>query len=141
MRRYPRNSPEAAARLLALVLISDGHVCRSELDSLRALDAEARLGLPPGGFGPIVHTLCEDLLASSDGSTAFGRIDEATLAALLDELDAPALQDTVLALAAAAAAADRHLADGEAWVVEAACRRWARPAVPIRGGAELGAPA
>jgi len=30
MRTYPRNSPQAAARILALVLISDGHVSRSE---------------------------------------------------------------------------------------------------------------
>ena len=30
MRSYPRNSPEAAARIVALVLISDGHVCSSE---------------------------------------------------------------------------------------------------------------
>jgi hypothetical protein len=34
MRSYSRNSPEAAARIVALVLIADGHVCRSEFDVL-----------------------------------------------------------------------------------------------------------
>ncbi|MDH4418178.1 MAG: TerB family tellurite resistance protein, partial [Acidovorax sp.] len=34
MRSYPRNSPEAVARIIALLLISDGHVSRSELDAL-----------------------------------------------------------------------------------------------------------
>jgi hypothetical protein len=37
MRSYPRNSPEAAARIVALVLICDGHVCRSEVETLHRL--------------------------------------------------------------------------------------------------------
>ena len=62
MRSYPRNSPEAAARIVALVLISDGHVCRSEIDALQKLQVEQELGLVPGAFAQVVHTLCEDLL-------------------------------------------------------------------------------
>ena len=47
MRSYPRNSPEAAARIVALMLISDGHVCSSEFDILKQLGAERELGLEP----------------------------------------------------------------------------------------------
>lgn len=44
MRTYPRNSPEAAGRLLALVLLVDGHVCRRELDALQQQGVAAALG-------------------------------------------------------------------------------------------------
>ena len=31
MRSYPRNSPQAATRILALAMLADGHQCASEL--------------------------------------------------------------------------------------------------------------
>lgn len=125
MRSYPRNSPEAAARIVALVLISDGHVCRTEVEALQRLNVEPELGLPPGAFAQVVHTLCEDLLMGSYGSaTMMCSVDESTLASLLAEVDDPALQARVLRLAAAAAEADRHVADAEALVVTAARRHW-----------------
>ena len=125
MRTYTRNSPEAAARIVALVLIADGHVCRSEIDALDRLHVERELGLAPGGFAQLIHTLCEDLLAGAYTSgSMMGDIDESTLACLLAEVDAPALQHRVLQLARAAAAADRHLADAETVVLAAARRHW-----------------
>jgi hypothetical protein len=65
MRSYPRNSPEAAARIVALVLISDGHVCRSEVEALQ----QPRRSSPSSGwrrrsFAQVLHTLCEDLLTA-----------------------------------------------------------------------------
>lgn len=135
MRSYPRNSPEAAARIVALVLVSDGHVCRSEIEALQQLGIERELGLAPGAFGPVVHTLCEDLLLGAYGSgSMMCSVDEATLASLLAEVDEPALQRKVLLLANAAAQADRHLAEAEALVVDAARRHW-RHAAPAAADA------
>jgi hypothetical protein len=134
MRSYPRNSPEAAARIVALVLVADGHVCRSEIDALQRLQVEPTLGLAPGAFAQVVHTMCEDLLAGAyAGGSMMCSIDEPTLAALLSEIDDPALQATTLRLAAAAAEADRHLTDAEAMLVAAARRQWraAEPALPL----------
>lgn len=125
MRSYPRNSPEAAARIVALVLIADGHVCRSEIEALQQLQIETELGLAPGHFAQVMHTLCEDLLLGAYGqSSMICSVDDATLASLLAEVDDPALQRAVLDLAAAAAQADRHLADAEALVMAAARRHW-----------------
>lgn len=125
MRTYPRNSPEAAARLVALVLLADGHVCSSEFEALERLDATTRLGLAPGQLPQVLHTLCEDLLLGTgcDGSM-LASVDQQVLAALMAEVDDPELQRTVLALAVAAARADRHLAEGEALVLDAAVRHW-----------------
>lgn len=125
MRSYPRNSPEAAARIVALVLIADGHACHSEFDVYEQLDGPRELGLPSANFHGIVQTLCEDLLMGDQGGgSMLGALGDDGLAALMAEVDAPALQRKVLWLAAAAARADRHLADGEALVLAAARRHW-----------------
>jgi hypothetical protein len=125
VRSYPRNSPEAAARIVALVLISDGHVCSSEFDLLRRLGAERELGLEPQLLPHIVHTLCEELLASGyESGSLISNVDDRTLAALMAEITDPELQRTVLRLSLAAARADGHLADGETLVVEAQRHHW-----------------
>lgn len=125
MRSYPHNSPEAAARIVALVLISDGHVCRSEFEILKQLGAERELGLEPQLLPHIVHTLCEELLASGyETGSLIGKVDDNALASLMAEISDPALQRKVLRLSLAAARADGHLADGETTVVEAARRHW-----------------
>jgi hypothetical protein len=125
LRSYPRNSPEAAARIVALVLISDGHVCSSEFDVLKGLSAERELGLEPHLLPHIVHTLCEELLAGGYETGPFiGNVDDGTLASLMAEVSDPALQRKVLRLSLAAARADGHLSDGETLVVEAARHHW-----------------
>jgi hypothetical protein len=125
MRSYPNNSPEAAGRIVALVLLADGNVCRSEFDALERLGASQALGLAPGALPRLVQSLCEDLLTGlcATGSL-LANIDQVTLASLMAEVDDPRLQREVLRLAQAAAAADQHLADGEALVLEAARRHW-----------------
>ena len=125
MRSYPRNSPEAAARIVALVLISDGHVCSSEFDILKQLGAERELGLEPRLLPHIVYTLCEELLAGGyETGSLMGNVDDSDLASLMAEISDPALQRKVLGLSLAAARADGHLADGEALVLEAAQHHW-----------------
>ena len=125
MRSYPRNSPEAAARIVALVLISDGHVCRSEVEALQQLQLEHELGLAPGSFEQVVQSLCEDLLMGVyGGGSMMHNVDETALASLLAEVDEPGLQAKVLRLASAAAEADKHLADAEALVMAAAHQHW-----------------
>jgi len=125
VRSYPRNSPEAAARIVALVLISDGHVCSSEFEILKKLDAERELGLEPHLLPHIVRTLCEELLLGGYATgSLMDNVDDSTLASVMTEISDPALQRTVLRLSLAAARADGHLADGETVVVEGARHHW-----------------
>lgn len=125
MRSYPRNSPEAAALVVALTLISDGHVSRSEVETLQRLGVEPELGLAPGSFAQVVHTLCEDLLMGAHGGRSMmGSVDASTLASLLAAVDDPGLQAKVLRFASAVAEADTHMADAEALVIAAAHQRW-----------------
>ena len=125
MRSYPHNSPQAAARIVALLLIADGHVSRAEMDALYGRDIERELGLPPGDFAQVLHTLCEDLLMGMrDRRLLTGSIDDATLAALLAEVSDAPLRHKVLYFADAAATADHHVAPAEAWVMGFALKHW-----------------
>ena len=125
MRSYPCNSPEAAARIVALVLIADGHVCRSEFEALQRIGVAGTLGLEPDTLHRDLQDLCEDLLGSTLATGSMtASIDAETLASLLREIDDPSLQVRVLELADAAARADRYLAEGEATILAAAVQHW-----------------
>lgn len=125
MRNYPRNSPLAAGRVLALMLIADGNVCASEIRVLKQLDAEGRLGLPPGGLDVVLRDLCEDLMMGGQCTgSLLASLDAQALRSLMDEVSNERLREEVMSLAQAAASADQHLADAEAFVLSAACRYW-----------------
>ena len=81
MRSYPRNSPHAAARIVALSLLADRNLCKSELEALERLGAHAKLGLSLAELHTVVHDLCQDLLAASDLAWAgSSHVDPRTLA-------------------------------------------------------------
>lgn len=125
MRTYPRNSPQAAARIVALAMLADGHLCRAELEAVDRFGGDERLGLAPAQFRAVMHTFCEDLLASAHGSWSDAcRIDPHTLCGLLSEIDDPALQRSVLRLCATVVEADGHVADSESVVMTAAVEQW-----------------
>lgn len=125
MHCYPTNSPEAAARVVALVLISDGHACNSEFEAVKKADVARSLGLSSQAFHGIVQTLCEDLLMEGfNVGSILPSLEGGSLASLLAEVDQPELQASVLGVAASTVQADRHLAEGEVSVLEAIGRHW-----------------
>ncbi|HEX7931634.1 MAG TPA: TerB family tellurite resistance protein [Paraburkholderia sp.] len=125
MRTYPRNSPQAAARIVALALTSDGHVCSSEERVLDKLNIAGELGLAPSQFEQIVQTLCEDRsIALLSSAPPMGHLDAALLNTLIDEIDDSALRRKVIRLCVAVAVADDHLADGEIALLAAVFNAW-----------------
>ncbi|WP_027798677.1 tellurite resistance TerB family protein [Paraburkholderia dilworthii] len=134
MRSYPRNSPEAAARIVALALTSDGHVCRSEERTLEKLDIAGELGLAPAQFAQIVQTLCEDRsIAQMSSAPPMGRLDTAMLMTLIDEIDDPALRRKIIRLCVAVTVADDYLADGEIALLAAVFDAWGHDLKPAAG--------
>ncbi|HDR9503571.1 TerB family tellurite resistance protein [Burkholderia pyrrocinia] len=125
MRTYPRNSPQAAARILALVLIADGHIDPSEEQFLEKLEIKRRFGIESTAFAQIVQTVCEDrAIGHASSSTVFGHLDQATLKTLLAEIDDPDLRVTIIEVCLAVASADGHLADGEISVLGTILTGW-----------------
>jgi uncharacterized tellurite resistance protein B-like protein len=125
MRHYPKNSPRAAARIVALVLLSDGHLCRTEANALQRPETAQRLGLDAASMPDLLRETAEDLLASGAGLwNGAGGLDAAVIADCLADVDQPALQRRVIELCQAVAQADGHLSEGERAVLSVAALRW-----------------
>ena len=125
MRTYPSNSPEAAARIVALTVLADGDIGEAEIDLMRRLDVPKQLGLSQGDFGAVIDTFCEDLLSSKQLIWADAcPVDERTLAHLMGEIDDPTLRRQVLRLCVEITEVDSRVTDGESIVLVAAVEHW-----------------
>jgi uncharacterized tellurite resistance protein B-like protein len=125
MRHYPTNSPHAAGRIVAMALLADGHLSKVELDVLDRLAVHTQLGLARSELHSVVHSFCEDLLATAHGGWADAcKVDGHTLFSLLAEIDDPALRHKVLQLCVSVVDVDGHLADGETALLAAAVAHW-----------------
>jgi uncharacterized tellurite resistance protein B-like protein len=129
MRSYPTNSPQAAARLVALTMLADGHVSRVEAQTLERLGLPRSLGLSISELSDVLQGLCEDLLSSAQGNWGQPVADAALVRALLGEITEPGLRAQVLRACVAVAEADEQLADGECVVLVQAIEQW-RTGVP-----------
>ncbi len=137
MRTYAIDSPQAAARILAVTIVSDGHVSKTELDMLEKAGAYQRLGIDRTEMQTVLQVLCDDLLQARHPHWADAcQIDSRTLAQLMAEVEDPTLRLEVLRLCVAVAEADGHVADGESMVLVSAVEQWGlhhkmfRPAAP-----------
>lgn len=125
MRPYPINSPQAAARLLAMVLVADGRYTMTEIRALDRLDAPARLGLSPEAMQTVIEDFCADLLVDAGGQwTDSTRMADTTRQRLIAEVQDPELQERVWHLCEAIAQADGHLADGEVDMLDTLAFSW-----------------
>jgi hypothetical protein len=125
MRSYPVNSPEAAARLIALTMLADGHLCQAELDELHRRGGCEQLGLGPDRLHDVMLALCEDLLHDTQLSWSGAcRVDPHVLSRLMSEIDDPSLRERVLALCVQVAEADQHVSEGESTLLMHAVEQW-----------------
>ena len=125
MRRYPANSPQAAARIVALTVVADGDIADAEMEGLDRLAVHEQLGLTRHQLHALLDTFCEDLLSSGQLKWADAcPVDERTLADLMGEIQDPALRLKLLRLCVELAEADAHVAEGESIVLVAAVEHW-----------------
>jgi uncharacterized tellurite resistance protein B-like protein len=125
MRTYDLDSPKAAARIVALTMLADGHISQAELSVLQGHGGCERLGLEPDELQDVLLALCEDLLHGASLSwTESCCADTRAIARLLGEITDPALRERVLALCLSVAEADNSVSDGEALVLTYAVEQW-----------------
>ncbi len=125
MRSYPTNSPQGAARILALTVVADGDIGDAELQWLDRLAVHERLGLARHDLHALMDTFCEDLLSSGQLKWADAcPVDERTLADLMGEIQDPALRLTLMRLCVELAEVDARVDDGESFVLVAAVEHW-----------------
>ena len=125
MRRYPVNSPQAAARIVALTVIADGDIGEAEIEWLDRLSVHEQLGLARHELHTLLDTFCEDLLSSGQLNWADAcPVDECTLADLMGEIQDASLRLKLLRWCVEVAESDAHVAQGESIVLVAAVEHW-----------------
>jgi hypothetical protein len=125
MRSYPLNSSQAAARILALSMLADGHVSRDELRVLDEPGVHGNLGLDDETWQQVLLELCEDLQGGHRLAWAQAcQVDARTLDQVLDEVSDPALRRRLLALCRDVVEADGQVTEDEWGVLSAAVNRW-----------------
>jgi uncharacterized tellurite resistance protein B-like protein len=125
MRNYQTNSPQAAARIVALALVADGHASKAEFDVLERIGACEQLGVGRDAMHAVLQCLCEDLLLARRWHWGdAGQIEPGMLNQLMAEVDDPALRNVVLQICVAIVEADGHVADGESIVLVNAVEQW-----------------
>lgn len=126
MRSYPSNSPHAAARIVAIALLADGHLSQTEYAALARHEASQQLGLDDSALESVVQHLAEDLMAF--GASGWGGsatlLDEDSFRSLLQEVSDPALRTTVLEICAAVTSADQQHCESEHGLLEFARKTW-----------------
>lgn len=122
MRSYPKNSPQAAGRILALMMIVDGNLASSELQALDRSKILGHIDLEPSAFQRLLQDLCDDMLTSTlHGSV---QLSNTVIDSLLEEITAPDLRRKLLQTMWKIADADDWLADGEAVLLARAGTAW-----------------
>lgn len=125
MRSYPTNSPQAAARIVALTVVADGDIGEAEMEWLDRLAVHEQLGLARHELHAPLDTFCEDLLSSDQLKWADAcPVDERTLADLMGEIQDPAMRLKLLRMCVELAQSDAHVAEGESIVLSAAVEHW-----------------
>ena len=122
MRSYSVDSPHAAARVLALLIIVDGNMAASELAALERSKILDQIGLDLAQFQRAVQDLCEDLHTSTlHGSL---QLDDALIDSFLGEVLDPVLRRSLLRAMWTISDADGWLADAEARLLTRAANAW-----------------
>lgn len=125
MRNYPVNSPQAAARIVALTVVADGEIGDPEIKWLDRLAVHEQLGLARHELHALLDTFCEDLLSSDQLQWADAcPVDERTLTDLMGEIQDSALRLKLLRLCVELAEVDAHVHEGESIVLVAAVEHW-----------------
>lgn len=125
MRSYPVNSPQAAARILALTVVADGDIGDAEIRWLDRLAVHEQLGLARHELHALLDIFCEDLLSSGQLKWAdVCPVDERTLAHLMGEIQDPALRLKLLRLCVELAEVDAQVDEGESIMLIAAVEHW-----------------
>ena len=133
MRSYPRNSPQAAARVVALTVLADGHLGPQEIDALQRIDVAGRLDLSQADFMGVLQAVCDDLMASSyQHWSGIQHLPRTELKQMLDEIDDVGLRLIVIEICAALCECDDNLADAEYEMLCTLADHWDLPLPVLR---------
>jgi len=125
MRRYPNNSPQAAARIVALMVLADGDISSAEFELLAHPDVHAKLGLDRDALATVLHDTYDDLDSGARPNLPNTcPVDEFTLRDIICEIDDPELQKRLLRLCVDVANSDGRVDIAESIIISSAVDHW-----------------
>jgi uncharacterized tellurite resistance protein B-like protein len=123
-RNYPRNSAEAASRVVAMTMITDANLDDGEIAAVDELRLYELLGLTRGRFLDVVRDYCEDLVAEVTPGGRVRLLDPKRIDFIADHVDDRRLRVAVCAMMLNIIAADGALREAELAVVSRVLARW-----------------
>lgn len=124
MKRYPRNSPEAVSRIVAMALVSDAELDDRELAALDEINYFDAVGINKAAFANVFADYCHDLTRMADRKGRIHPLEPVLIDRLLDDVDDPGLQSTAMTMIASLLKADGKVSDEEQAVFSHIVRRW-----------------
>ncbi|MEW9898833.1 hypothetical protein ABWL39_09385 [Chitinivorax sp. PXF-14] len=124
MKTYPHNSPKAMARILAMVMVADGHMDERELDLLEQLKLYDILAINRRDFIEVLHDYCEELAESADADGKVHPVDRARIDALLDTVEEPKKRLLLCAMVLDMSKADAEFSEIEMAILTHMLDRW-----------------
>jgi uncharacterized tellurite resistance protein B-like protein len=125
MRRYPVNSPQAIARVIALTVLADGAVSRGELSSLVRYEMHQCLGVDEQAIHTVLDDFAWDLYEFGvpvwDHSGGFHPL---VVQCVLDDVTDPEMRAQLYQICRNVAEADSHLSNGEQAVLQITSAQW-----------------
>jgi uncharacterized tellurite resistance protein B-like protein len=125
MRTYPIDSPQAKSRIIALTLLADGGLDKSEIECLESQDIVNRLGIASETFDTVMREFCEDL-DQSGLCRRNGQLDleHPAIEAMLNEIRQRNVRQALLRTIFDIVHADSNVSQGEAQLTSRAMKHW-----------------
>ena len=118
------DSPEAMARLIALLIVADTKLDPREIEALDQVDAFRRLGMERADFMRTASELCDELGARLESRPWLTLSEQALIEAELQAVRDPAKRLLVCRIAAAVITADGRVQDSERRLFDYMLLRW-----------------
>lgn len=124
MKRYEQNSPQAVARILAMMMITDAKLDDSEIDILDELRAFEIIGISRSDFSRVVQDYCAELMAQGNANGRIRLVDRDRIDHIISEVDDHPRRVETCGMILNIANADGTLHDTELAVFGYILERW-----------------
>jgi uncharacterized tellurite resistance protein B-like protein len=124
MKDYPKNSPEAISRILAMMIITDASLDDREIEVMDELRIFDIIGITRSGFSQVVQDYCSELLAGGARDGRIRLVDKARIDEIIDLVDDPRKRVDTCGMILNIANADGKIHDTELAVFGYILERW-----------------
>jgi uncharacterized tellurite resistance protein B-like protein len=124
MQTYVQNSPEAMARIIAMMIVTDAHIDDREIALLDRLDAYKSLGMSRNEFMTVARDYCSDLVTEAEDFGSSALLDPDRTDAVIAFVDVPQRRLLVARLLLGVLAADSQQRESELVLFEHILDRW-----------------